>query len=226
MAVSPEAQGRGYGNLLIEVAIEFARSAGAETLMLLSNSRLGPALRLYEKYGFRHVPVSPDHEYSRVDVQMELCLKSRAKALLSEDRHPIFGSPAPNVQYSDRLAAYVVILNDDGKVATVKGPHGLFLPGGGSLPDEQPQDTITREVCEELARGVHLTRRIGEATQYFYSSSDDRHYKMLAAFFAGELTSEPYDSRAEHELYWLPLEDLEIACFHPCHVWAAKLAKL
>jgi GNAT superfamily N-acetyltransferase len=86
MAVSPEAQGRGYGNLLIEAAIEFARKSGAETLMLLSNSRLGPALRLYEKYGFQHVPVSPDHQYSRVDVQMELWLKSGAKASHSTER--------------------------------------------------------------------------------------------------------------------------------------------
>ena len=217
MAVSPEAQGRGYGNLLAAAAIEFARSAGAKTLMLLSNSRLGPALRLYEKHGFHHVPVSPDHEYSRVDVQMELCLNTSAA------ESPIFGSPTPNIQYTDRRAAYAVILNNDGKVATVKGHQGHFLPGGGSLPDEVPEDTIIREVCEELAQRVHLTRRIGKATQYFYSSAEDRHYKMLATFFAGELTNEPCDARAEHELYWLVVEDLELACFHACHVWAVKV---
>ena len=72
MAVAPRAQGRGYSNLLARAAIEFARKAGAQTLMLLSNSRLGPALRLYEKHGFKYVPVSDTHEYSRVDVQMEL----------------------------------------------------------------------------------------------------------------------------------------------------------
>jgi GNAT superfamily N-acetyltransferase len=79
MAVSPVARGRGYGDLLVERAIEFARAAGAETLMLLSNSRLEPALRLYEKHGFRSVPVSMPHHYSRVDVQMELSLDVRAE---------------------------------------------------------------------------------------------------------------------------------------------------
>jgi putative acetyltransferase len=74
MAVSPVARGRGYGDLLVERAIEFAREEGAETLMLLSNSRLEPALRLYVKHGFRYVPVSTPHHYSRVDVQMERSL--------------------------------------------------------------------------------------------------------------------------------------------------------
>ena len=72
MAVAPRAQGRGYSNLLANAVIEFARKAGAQTLMLLSNSRLEPALRLYEKHGFKYVPVGDAHEYSRVDVQMEL----------------------------------------------------------------------------------------------------------------------------------------------------------
>ncbi len=76
MAVSPQARGHGLGSRLIKAAIDFARAAGAETLMLLSNSRLEPALRLYEKSGFRYVPVSHAHDYSRVDVQMELNLKA------------------------------------------------------------------------------------------------------------------------------------------------------
>ena len=76
MAVSPQAQGRGYGDLLAKAAIEFARGAGAKTLMLLTNSSLGPALRLYEKHGFRRVPVSGGNDYARADVQMELRLNA------------------------------------------------------------------------------------------------------------------------------------------------------
>ena len=76
MAVSPQAQGRGYGDLLVKSAIEFARGAGAKSLMLLTNSRLGPALRLYEKHGFRQVPVSDGKDYARADVQMELRLSA------------------------------------------------------------------------------------------------------------------------------------------------------
>ena len=72
MAVDPAAQGGGYGNLLIKRAIEFARESGAEKLMLLTNSRLDTAIHLYEKYGFKRVPISHGDHYSRVDVEMEL----------------------------------------------------------------------------------------------------------------------------------------------------------
>jgi GNAT superfamily N-acetyltransferase len=75
MAVKPESQGRGYGNLLISRAIEFAKQAGAERLILLSNTRLKPAIALYEKHGFKSVPITNAHDYTRVDIQMALKLK-------------------------------------------------------------------------------------------------------------------------------------------------------
>lgn len=142
---------------------------------------------------------------------------SMAKAL-------IFGSPESNVQYAERRAAYVVIVTDDGKVAMVKGREKHFLPGGGSLPGEAPEETALREVEEELARSVRLIRTLCDAIQYFYSAADDRHYKMLATFFAGEFTGEPRGSGGEHELHWLPISEAEQACFHPCHAWAVSQA--
>ena len=74
MAVSPKAQGRGIGRLLGEACIEFARGTDAHLLMLRSNSRLAPALHLYEKLGFRHAPMPDGVEYARADVYMELPL--------------------------------------------------------------------------------------------------------------------------------------------------------
>ena len=85
MAGSPQARGQGYGSLLIEAAITFSRDAEAEVLMLVSNSRLEPALRLYTKHGFRPVPVQGDHGYARVDVQMERDLRIDAAAGATAD---------------------------------------------------------------------------------------------------------------------------------------------
>jgi 8-oxo-dGTP pyrophosphatase MutT (NUDIX family) len=136
----------------------------------------------------------------------------------------IFGSPEQSVQYTERRAAYVVIVNDDGEVAMVKSRQKYFLPGGGSLSGESPEETVVREVCEELAQSVRLVRRLGEATQYFYSSTDDRHYKMLAVFFAGEFTDEPCGVAGEHELHWLSVREAEQSCFHACYAWAARQA--
>ena len=136
----------------------------------------------------------------------------------------IFGSPELNIQYTERRAAYVVIVGSDGKIAMVKGRQKYFLPSGGSLPDEAPEDTVAREVSEELARGVRLIRSLGEATQYFYSTDDNRHYKMRAAFFVGEFTDEPIADAAEHELSWLVDTEVEQASFHACHAWAVRQA--
>jgi len=77
MAVSETARGRGYGDRLMEAAIAFARGAGARRLMLVSNNRLEPAIRLYRKHGFVEVPVE-GQGYERVDIQLELTLGETA----------------------------------------------------------------------------------------------------------------------------------------------------
>lgn len=134
-----------------------------------------------------------------------------------------FGTPEPDATYIERRAAYLVLIND-GLVGMVKSQQKYFLPGGGSLPDEIPEDTVRREVHEEVARSVRLTSRIGKAIQYFYSSTDDRHYKMSATFFTGEFTDEVCGGAGEHELSWLPVTEAEQSCFHECHAWAVRRA--
>lgn len=135
----------------------------------------------------------------------------------------IFGSQSPNVHYTERRAAYLVVIND-GMVAMVKSGESYFLPGGGSEAGEAAEETVVREAREELARGVNSLRLVGEAVQYFYSTVDDMHYKMLATFFAGEFTDELFETGGEHELAWLPLAEVERACFHECHAWAVHLS--
>ena len=72
MAVADSHQRRGIGELLGAAGIEWARSVGADTVFLQTNSRLAGAIRLYERLGFRHA-VDPDPtEYARADVYMEL----------------------------------------------------------------------------------------------------------------------------------------------------------
>jgi GNAT superfamily N-acetyltransferase len=74
MAVDPTARGRGYGDLLMDAAIRFARGRGARRLVLVSNTLLEPAIRLYRKHGFVATPIEGGHGYERVDIQMELAL--------------------------------------------------------------------------------------------------------------------------------------------------------
>lgn len=135
-----------------------------------------------------------------------------------------FGVCQEGTDYTKRRAAYAVVFDGDERVAGVRGPSGRFwLPGGGSLPGESAETTITREIREELARGVRLMERIGAATQFFFAANDQQHYKMLAVFYRVEFI-EVLNTKAEHELCWIPLQQARAAFFHECHGWAVDQA--
>jgi len=72
MAVHEKYQGRGIGEKLSHAAIEKAKLLGASKIILYSNTRLAPAIKLYRKIGFTEIPV--DGPYKRSDIKMELML--------------------------------------------------------------------------------------------------------------------------------------------------------
>jgi GNAT superfamily N-acetyltransferase len=79
MAVDPVFQGRGIGRLLGEAVVDFVRSRHADTLPLVTNSRLDGAIRLYERLGFEACPMPFQSEYGRVDAYMALVLAPRVQ---------------------------------------------------------------------------------------------------------------------------------------------------
>jgi 8-oxo-dGTP diphosphatase len=133
----------------------------------------------------------------------------------------VFGSPTAGVTYSERPAAYAVIINGEGMVASVESERGYFLPGGGSLPGEAPEVTALREVREEVGRGARILGRLGEAIQYFVA--EEKAFKMYAVFFTAEFTAEP-PGQGEHELHWLPVREVDGEFFHQSHEWAVRQA--
>lgn len=73
MAVTQNRQGLGIGKLLMEHAINAAKEAGAEKLILYSNTKLQTAITLYRKYGFEEMPLENNH-YERCNIMMEKML--------------------------------------------------------------------------------------------------------------------------------------------------------
>ena len=82
MAVAPSARGRGYGDRLMEAAVRFATEAGGKRIIIVSNTVLEPAIRLYQKHGFVRVPLTPDERYQRVNIRLERELTVTASAVL------------------------------------------------------------------------------------------------------------------------------------------------
>lgn len=73
MTVDPAYRGKGISNILLDHCLREAEKRKAEKVFLFSNSQLLTALKLYEKYGFRHIAVT-DAPFLTADVKMELSL--------------------------------------------------------------------------------------------------------------------------------------------------------
>lgn len=74
MGVRPQAQGKGAGRMLVAAAIERARAMGMRRVYIETNSKLGPALKLYRDAGFQPLAAAIPSPYARADVQLELFL--------------------------------------------------------------------------------------------------------------------------------------------------------
>lgn len=71
-------QGFGIGKQVMRQALAKAESLGLDSVFLLSNTMLGPAIHLYRSHGFAEQPVTPEDfaRYKRVNIRMEKRLKA------------------------------------------------------------------------------------------------------------------------------------------------------
>jgi len=79
MAVDEKYRGKKIGQALAAAAIEKAKLAGANRIILYSNTVLETAINLYRKIGFKEIPV--DGPYKRSNIKMELVLKQHHESL-------------------------------------------------------------------------------------------------------------------------------------------------
>ena len=71
MAVDPAIRGAGIGRKLMAGALDAFTQMGGGQLFLETNTRLLPAIKLYESVGFRHQPTARrGTHYQRADVYM------------------------------------------------------------------------------------------------------------------------------------------------------------
>jgi ribosomal protein S18 acetylase RimI-like enzyme len=72
MAVTSKYQGLGIGRKLLEVCLNKAQDKGATHVELASHKKLGRAIHLYKKLGFKEIPISEEYKkmYARCNIQM------------------------------------------------------------------------------------------------------------------------------------------------------------
>lgn len=74
MAVDENFRRKGIAEALCYASFEKAKELGATKVLLYSNTKNAGAIKLYEKIGFKHLPVE-NGVYARANVKMEIDLK-------------------------------------------------------------------------------------------------------------------------------------------------------
>ena len=74
MAITPIHRGKGYGNIMMQFAIQFAQEQHWDKIILYSSTRLENSIHIYRKYGFIEVELEKNSNYVRSDIKMELIL--------------------------------------------------------------------------------------------------------------------------------------------------------
>ena len=112
-------------------------------------------------------------------------------------------------------------------MAIMRVDHRAFLPGGGANPGESWEDTVRREVVEEMGWSLRKAERIAESVEYLQPSGDRIGTRIEATFVRAELgerVAEPIET--DHHLDWLDPRDAAEILTHRSHAWiVAEAAK-
>jgi len=79
MAVDPDFRRLGIAEAISYASFKKAKQLGATKVILYSNKKNAGAIKLYEKLGFRHLPVEND-VYKRANVKMEIGIEEAVEA--------------------------------------------------------------------------------------------------------------------------------------------------
>lgn len=72
LAAAGQSTGKGAGSAVFKASMDYAIEHGAKKLTLISNRILKPAPHIYQKYGFKEVPLNKDYwGFERADIEFE-----------------------------------------------------------------------------------------------------------------------------------------------------------
>lgn len=136
---------------------------------------------------------------------------------------PTFGSPRRDHPAVARPSAYALVTDADGRIAVVRTPKGIFLPGGGIDPGESARDAMIREVLEECGLPVQPGSWSDVAKDFVDSPEESTHFEKRCTFFDARVAGEPGTAHeSDHELQWLAPSDAIERLTRASHRWAVS----
>ena len=132
-----------------------------------------------------------------------------------------FGERVEGVEYSKRPGCYGVIIKN-GRIGVLKpdGYDTYFLTGGGIEEGENEREALRREAAEEIGYEIVIGEKIGEAQEYFYSKSEERHVVKECRFYRVSLLNDT-KIESKYELVWIDQDELKIM-HHQCYRWIVE----
>ncbi|MBZ9689361.1 NUDIX domain-containing protein [Clostridium estertheticum] len=143
---------------------------------------------------------------------------------VDNDDEKVFGEKLNDVNYIDRGAVYGIVINDEGKIATIKTPTGYFLPGGGIEDEETHRECLEREFIEETGYKIKIGRNIGKASLY-HLSKINQYLHGIGYFYFVNLESKTSNKIEEdHQLLWIESGNCIKCLFLEHQAWAVSEA--
>jgi 8-oxo-dGTP diphosphatase len=136
---------------------------------------------------------------------------------------PVFGEREGGARYTVRPSAYGLAEDDRGRLAVVRTPQGIYLPGGGMEKDESPAEAAVRELLEECGLVVRPGLWLTRAVQFLYSKSEKTHFEKLSTFIDVSVESVASSGvEADHELLWTAPDAAHAILSDGSHGWAVE----
>jgi 8-oxo-dGTP diphosphatase len=139
---------------------------------------------------------------------------------------PTFGEQIDGVEYVSRPGGYAVINDGNGRIAVVRTPKGIFLPGGAVEAGETSRDAAIRETMEETGLAISITAALGRADELVYKRSAQRYFRKECDFYAAQVIAGKGEScEPDHTLEWIPATEIGAALTHQSQKWAVARAR-
>jgi 8-oxo-dGTP diphosphatase len=136
---------------------------------------------------------------------------------------PVFGVRIGGEAWGVRPSAYGVVEDGQGRLAVVRTPQGVFLPGGGQAAGETPEKAIEREAMEECGLGIRLGPWTTHAVQFIFSKQDRAHFEKPSTFIAAVAEGPAgIPTEKNHELVWADPETAVELLSQESHRWAVR----
>jgi ribosomal protein S18 acetylase RimI-like enzyme/8-oxo-dGTP pyrophosphatase MutT (NUDIX family) len=217
---------RGIGDRLMRRLEELARQRG-RTLLVLDTRQGDASELLYQKLRYIRAGVIPGYARSGDGALAPTAFYFRqlepVPGSAEWDDAPVFGSAPPHEPTRVRPSAYGLVTDSENRLAVVRTPQGVFLPGGGIEPGETPRDTVLREVLEECGFEVCVGSWNVRAVDVVYSPSEQSHFEKRSTFLDAHPSGRQATRREpDHELEWMPPPAAMGSLAHPSHRWAVE----